>query len=112
MPAAAISQQQLLSVGISAHIVPDSEPDSEPEVSNGLALCKIHHAAFDQDFIGIRPDYVVQVREDILEEHDGPMLEYGLQRMHGERILLPSKRGMRPDPERLEWRYERFRRAV
>src|SRR5690606_26513086 len=29
-----------------AHIIPDGEPGGEPEVSNGLALCKIHHAAF------------------------------------------------------------------
>ena len=58
------------------------------------------------------PDYVVQVREDILEESDGPMLKYGLQRMHGERIILPNKRGLRPDPERLEWRYERFTGAA
>ena len=28
-----------------AHIIPDSHPLGEPRVSNGLALCKIHHAA-------------------------------------------------------------------
>ena len=29
-----------------AHIIPDSDPDGEPVVPNGLALCKLHHAAF------------------------------------------------------------------
>ncbi|MGV1038013.1 MAG: HNH endonuclease, partial [Candidatus Nanopelagicales bacterium] len=39
-----------------AHITPDSDVRGVPEVSNGLALCKIHHAAFDSNIIGIRPD--------------------------------------------------------
>jgi putative restriction endonuclease len=51
-----------------AHIVADRDPEGEPHVSNGLALCKLHHAAFDRHIIGVRPDYVVEVRLDILEE--------------------------------------------
>ena len=31
-----------------AHIIPGSEPDGEPMVPNGMALCKLHHAAFDR----------------------------------------------------------------
>ncbi|HET7415556.1 MAG TPA: HNH endonuclease, partial [Arthrobacter sp.] len=65
-----------------AHIIPDSDPDGHPEVSNGLSLCKIHHAAFDRGIIGVRPDYVIEVREDVLREVDGPMLKYGLQALH------------------------------
>lgn len=30
-----------------AHILPDGHPRGEPIVPNGLALCKLHHAAFD-----------------------------------------------------------------
>jgi predicted restriction endonuclease len=30
-----------------AHIVADSE-EGPPAIQNGLSLCKIHHAAFDQ----------------------------------------------------------------
>ena len=33
-----------------AHIVPDSEA-GPPSVPNGLALCKLHHAAFDKMFV-------------------------------------------------------------
>jgi len=73
-----------------------------------LSLCKLHHAAFDRHFIGIRPDYVVEVRRDVLEEEDGPMLLHGLQSMHGVRILVPRKSGERPDPLALERRYEEF----
>jgi putative restriction endonuclease len=34
-----------------AHIIPDKDPRGLPLVSNGLALCKLHHAAFDRRFI-------------------------------------------------------------
>ena len=32
-----------------AHITPDNAEEGLPYVSNGLSLCKIHHAAFDSD---------------------------------------------------------------
>jgi len=92
-----------------AHIIPDSEEGGEPRVPNGLALCKLHHAAFDRQFVGIRADLVVEVRRDVLEETDGPMLRHGLQGMHGQRIRVPRRAEWRPDPELLERRYERFR---
>lgn len=90
-----------------AHIIPDSE-QGEPTISNGLSLCKIHHAAFDRRFIGVRPDYVVEVRADLLEEHDGPMLKHGLQGMHGVRIQVPRREEHHPAPTALAHRYERF----
>lgn len=95
-----------------AHILPDAEPEGEPFVSNGLSLCKLHHAAFDRYFIGIRTDYVVEVRPDILKETDGPMLVHGLQSLHGKRIIIPRVTELRPNTEFLHVRYERFRAAV
>lgn len=95
-----------------AHIIPDSDPLGEPLVSNGLSLCKLHHAAFDRHFIGIRPDYVVEVRRDVLEEEDGPMLLHGLKGVHETRIELPRKAIEKPDPALLERRYAEFQSAV
>lgn len=91
-----------------AHIIPDSEPEGVPVIPNGLALCKLHHAAYDQQFIGIRPDYVVEVRPSILEEEDGPMLLHGLKEMHLQNIQLPRSKANRPNPKHLDWRYSRF----
>ena len=90
-----------------AHIQADSE-EGEPIVSNGLSLCKLHHAAFDSLFIAVRPDYVVEVRRDILEESDGPMLTHGLQGVDGLRLSLPRRPVDKPDRELLEERYARF----
>ena len=81
-------------------------------MSNGLAMCKIHHAAFDSNILGITPNHVVEIRSDILQERDGPMLRHGLQELHGSRLLvLPRRPADRPDPVRLEERYEEFRAA-
>lgn len=92
-----------------SHIIPDTIEESSTEVSNGLALCKIHHAAFDGDFLGIRPDdYRIEIRHDVLNEYDGPMLRHGLQGMHGQRLHLPSAKRNRPSREALKNRYARF----
>ena len=92
-----------------AHIIGDSESTGEPVVTNGLSLCKIHHAAFDRFIIGIRPDFTVEVHPKVLKESDGPMLRHGLQGLHQSSIILPASRHNYPDPDRLRERYDRFR---
>jgi putative restriction endonuclease len=92
-----------------AHILGDAE-SGQPVVPNGLAMCKIHHAAYDRHILGIRPDYTVAVRADVLEEVDGPMLRHGLQEMHGARIHLPKRVADLPDRNALAARWESFSR--
>lgn len=95
-----------------AHIIPDAEEAGVPVVTNGLALCKLHHAAFDKLMLGVTPDYEIVVREDILLEIDGPMLQHGLKELHHEKLLLPHQQVDWPDRDALAWRYERFRHAA
>ncbi|MFO7852639.1 MAG: HNH endonuclease [Bacteroidota bacterium] len=95
-----------------AHIIPDPEELGQPIIQNGLSLCKIHHAAFDNNIIGITPDYIIKIRGDILEEIDGPMLKYGIQSLEDKKIILPSHKKHWPDRDRLDQRYEIFRNAV
>lgn len=91
-----------------AHIVPDSE-GGPPVVVNGLALCKLHHAAFDRHILGVRPDLTVIVRSDVLEEVDGPMLVHGLQAFHNQKLLVtPQNVDHRPGGEFLEERWSAF----
>jgi putative restriction endonuclease len=106
----ALRHHQLLDA---AHIVADREEAGVAAVRNGLALCKIHHAAYDCHVLGIRPDLVVEIRADLLDEVDGPMSEHGLKGRHGQRLLaLPAARAERPDRELLERRYTLFRTAA
>jgi putative restriction endonuclease len=90
-----------------AHILGDAE-NGQPVVTNGLAMCKIHHAAYDRRILGIRPDYTVAVRADVLKEVDGPMLRHGLQEMHGAALHLPKRVADLPDREALAARWESF----
>lgn len=90
-----------------AHIVGDLEESGEPTVDNGLSLCSIHHRAFDQDLVGISPEYRIHVSRGLLDEEDGPMLDL-LKGSHGRTIVLPDKRAWRPSRERLAVRFDRF----
>jgi len=73
-------------------------------MDNALSLCKLHHAAYDSFIIGITPDYIIQVREDILEEEDGPVLQHGLQEMHHTKLILPNAKNQWPNKNSLAWR--------
>ena len=92
-----------------AHIIADSEEQGAPVISNGIAFCKLHHSAFDANIMGVRPDYVIEVREDVLREVDGPMLIHGLQGWNGKELRVPRRAALRPDPTRLAERYDAFR---
>ena len=93
-----------------AHVLADSE-GGEPVVTNGIAMCKIHHAAYDADIFGISPVYRVEVRPDVMEELDGPTLRYTLQAIDGSPIDVPRRRAARPDRELLAVRWDRFKEA-
>lgn len=94
-----------------AHTLPDRHPKGEPIVTIGLGLCKIHHSAYDANIIGIDPDARVHVRDDVLKERDGPMLQHGLQEVAGYRLILPSNADLRPNRDFLAERFTRFRAA-
>ncbi|HEX6460133.1 MAG TPA: HNH endonuclease [Thermoleophilaceae bacterium] len=92
-----------------AHIVDDSDQEGGiAAVVNGLALCAIHHLAYDRNLMGIDPEGVVHIARRLREETDGPMLREGLQGFHGAAILRPGRPSDQPDPERLALRFERF----
>lgn len=91
-----------------AHIHEDST-GGRPVITNGLTLCKMHHAAYDRQILGITPDYQVRVNADVLQEVDGPMLRHGIQEFHGQQLMvLPERRTQRPDRLLLDQRYQAF----
>jgi putative restriction endonuclease len=91
-----------------AHILPDTDERGLPVVTNGMAMCTIHHRAYDQNFLGVSPDYVVHINERMLADSDGPMLQYGLQAMNGKPLELPARREDQPDREHLAERFAQF----
>lgn len=95
-----------------AHIIGDREHGGDPVIPNGLSLCKIHHAAYDRNLLGITGDGEVRINERLLDEVDGPMLEHGLKEMHLRPIVPPSRRKDRPDADRLDRRFQGFLAAA
>lgn len=91
-----------------AHIQEDGA-GGRPVVTNGLTLCKMHHAAYDRRILGITPDYEVRINDEVLREVDGPMLRHGIQEFHGKRLMVvPDSVSQRPDRLLLDARYRDF----
>lgn len=105
------AKDRLMRLLDAAHILPDHDTRGLPEIPNGLSLCKIHHSAYDLNILGISPDYRVHIREDILAEVDGPMLQHGIKEMENREIKLPRQAAHRPNQEFLAERFEGFRAA-
>jgi putative restriction endonuclease len=91
-----------------AHIISDDKLHGIPVVENGLSMCKIHHAAYDANLLGISPDYSVRINGDLMSETDGPMLLHGLQEMDGRQLSLPRRRVDHPSKDRLAERFDDF----
>jgi putative restriction endonuclease len=93
-----------------AHIRPERR-GGEPIVPNGIAMCAIHHRAFDANILGVDPRFRIYIRSDVLTELDGPTLEHALQGLHGGVLTLPRRLAERPRMDLLEERFEEFRAA-
>src|SRR5207249_7731440 len=77
-----------------AHIKEDAE-GGEPVLTNGMAMCAIHHRAFDAHVLTVKPDYRIEISPKVLAEHDGPTLQYALQSLHARGLGTPM-----PDRQR------------
>ena len=73
-----------------AHIRPkeDGGPDT---VENGLALCKLHHWAFDNGWLAVSDDYEILVKE--APDRDG---YYEFKQLEGKRLELPDNDAVLP----------------
>lgn len=85
-----------------AHIIPVNHENSTDETRNGLALCALHHKAYDQALITIGDDYLVKLNQLQVNELkklslDGGLASFaqGLRAM----ILLPPAISDRPHAE-------------
>lgn len=87
-----------------AHIVPVSFPESTDDVINGLALCRLHHGAYDSGLLGIRSDYSIVTNNDAEERLTALRLHAGLagfKRHLPRAITPPASIEARPLPENL-----------
>ena len=101
-----LSESKLLEA---AHIIPDHQ-GGPPDVSNGLLLSKIHHAAFDHDLIGITPDYHVKVSKRLKKDSSDFLALW--KKIDGKPIRFPPRRKAYWLAKKfLEKRYKEFQAA-
>lgn len=94
-----------------AHLFPDGHERGVAAVTNGIALSLLHHKAYDTNLIGISPDGIVKVSDQLLSERDGPLLEAGIKALDQQPVRLPGDPELHPDLEALDYRFEQFLRA-
>lgn len=87
-----------------AHIVPVSHETSTDETCNGLALCALHHEAYDQSLVTVWDDYSIRLSESRKLElqssnRDGRLSEFlrDLRRT----VILPCREPDQPRPDYL-----------
>jgi putative restriction endonuclease len=85
-----------------AHIIPVNHDNGTDETRNGLALCALHHKAYDQALITIAEDYSVQISRSRVSELQNQKLSDGLAKFSQDLrplILLPPAVSDRPHAE-------------
>lgn len=93
-----------------AHIKPDSE-GGPAATSNGMAMCRLHHGAYDANLLGINPQGRIAIPQQIMDEEDGPTLKHSLVGLNGETISTPRRKSDRPERAFLALRWDRFQSA-
>ncbi len=87
-----------------AHIIPVEVPDSTDQTSNGLALCSLHHQAYDRSLLTVAEDYHIQVSEFKLRQLQEKGLLQGQDSLRAyvcNTIYLPTNDRDRPHPDYL-----------
>lgn len=88
-----------------AHIVPVAIPNSTDETKNGLALCAIHHKAYDKRLLVFAKDYKIQINSNLVDKLKANGQADGLNAFKTNlRTILdtPPDPLERPDPSYLE----------
>ncbi|WP_225729705.1 MULTISPECIES: HNH endonuclease [unclassified Nocardia] len=95
-----------------AHIIADTAFHGLASTENGLCLCKLHHAAYDTNLLGISPTFEIRIAPKLMRDRTtGPTLQHALQGVNGTMLVLPKRRVDHPAPKRLAERFMEFEKA-
>jgi len=96
----AITGEKTLPVLEAAHIIPYSQ-DGQHTVNNGILLKSDFHTLFDDGYITLTQDYIVEVSKTLHEDYGNGKDYY---KYHGQKLLiLPDNETLRPDSNYIEW---------
>lgn len=88
-----------LSLLDAAHILPVSAPGSTDEVVNGVALCKLHHFAYDENLVSFDANYRIAVSQARVSDLQSLGRHGGLARFEAgirPELSLPAERRHHP----------------
>lgn len=93
-----------------AHIVPSSSMGKD-DIWNGIALCRLHHWAFDVGWFTLQNDYTVQVSQQVnhLPSNFGRIGDYDFIRIFSNKtskINLPKSNKLYPHSNAITWHRE------
>jgi putative restriction endonuclease len=71
-----------------AHVLPVDQPGSTDDTNNGVALCALHHRAYDRALIAFDPTYTILVNRKQVDELTSLSLAGGLRQFQA--ALKPS----------------------
>ncbi len=82
-----------------AHIVPVSHEDGTDDTSNGMALCALHHYAYDRGLVFVDEDYSIELNQSKVNKLRAISRDKGLEeftKVLRALILLPPATSDRP----------------
>jgi putative restriction endonuclease len=97
--AACVFQLELIDA---AHIIPVAAPTSTDETKNGIALCKLHHTAFDRNLLSFDERYKIEVSNTEVARLTAANLVGGLKEFKKHlrtAIMLPNDQRDYPPPQ-------------
>ena len=87
-----------------AHIVPVTHPTSTDDVTNGIALCRLHHGAYDNALLGVQSNCQIVINPIMTSRLHEIKLDSGLEEFQSRlpnKIRIPASIEARPKPDRL-----------
>ena len=87
-----------------ANIIPVAYPGGNDHITNGIALCRLHHSAYDTGLLGIQSTYRIVVNPNAGARLRAANLGYGLEDFAlrlPEQITVPNSIEVRPNPDYL-----------
>lgn len=87
-------------VGIEAAHIRWHQAGVPPRVSNGLALCSLHHKLFDRGAFTLTEDRRVLVSEEL---SGSDATDQWVSRFHGAALRIPGSPAQTPDPVFVDW---------
>lgn len=91
-----------------AHIIPDGEVGDIQFLSNGVALSRIHHRAYDSNLLGIAPDCTIHIGKELQAVSDNEFCQSAFLKYEGAKLSVPRNVDAHPNSEFLAKRFEQF----